>query len=124
MSNCILVYDDEESILEVIKIILEEHGFEVISSTKGENIMQDVEANNPSLILLDIWMKGINGNEVAKQLKSDEKTKEIPIILISALNETQQIAEVAGVDGFLKKPFDMDELVKLVRSKMKKSTLN
>jgi DNA-binding response OmpR family regulator len=118
MNNTVLVYDDEESILEVIQIILAEKGYNVIVSNSGESVDSDIETYNPGLILLDIWMKGINGYEIAKQLKSSEKTKHLPIILISALNEAETIAEKAGADGFIKKPFDMDFLTDMVKSKI------
>ncbi|MEO6509018.1 MAG: response regulator [Patescibacteria group bacterium] len=118
MDNCILIYDDEVSILEVMKIILEEEGFKVITSPNGETVFEDIEKYHPNLILLDIWMKGINGNEITEKLKADPKTKNIPVVLISALNETEVIANKVGADGYLKKPFDMDALVKMVNEKI------
>jgi CheY-like chemotaxis protein len=123
VESYVLVYDDEESILEVIQIILEDNGFKVKTSSHCEHIKEDIEKYNPPLILMDIWMKGINGHEITQELKSDEKTKYIPIILISALNETELIAKKVGADGFLKKPFEMDDLLKLVREKIVLQTL-
>jgi CheY-like chemotaxis protein len=115
MGKTILVYDDESSILEVIIIILEQEDYTVVTANSAEYIIEDIKKYKPSLILLDIWMKGINGNEAANKLKSNEKYKAIPIILISALNETERIAGEVKADGFLKKPFDMDALLDMVK---------
>ncbi len=119
MTSSILVYDDEESILEVIKIILEDNGFDVFVSVNSENILTDIETYSPGLILIDIWMKGQNGDEIVKQLKSSAKNRSIPVILISALNEGEKLAKAAGADGFMKKPFDMEDLLVRVKEYIK-----
>lgn len=68
----------------------------------------------PSLLLLDIWMSGLDGRDICKELKSDDKTKKIPIIMISANKDTKQIALEAGADGFIAKPFEIDTLIETV----------
>ncbi len=84
MNKTVLIYDDEESILEVIMIILEEHGYKVYTFLNRETIFDEVKKYSPDLILMDIWMKGTNGHEISLALKNDSKTKSIPVILISA----------------------------------------
>jgi DNA-binding response OmpR family regulator len=116
MTHKILVCDDDESIGEVLKIMLENDGFEVMGLQNGKGIQKKVEQFDPSLILLDIWMPGIDGKEVTKLLKGNPMTKKIPIILISALNDTKKIALECGADDFLTKPFDMQHLLSTVRS--------
>jgi DNA-binding response OmpR family regulator len=116
MSNKILVCDDDESIGEVLKIMLESDGFEVMGLQNGKGIQKKVEQFDPNLILLDIWMPGIDGKEITKLLKENPATRNIPIILISALNDTSKIAMECGADGFLTKPFDMHHLLSTVRS--------
>jgi DNA-binding response OmpR family regulator len=107
----ILVCDDDRSILEVIKIILEENGFGVLTLQTGKGILKKVKDYRPDLILLDIWMPGIDGKEITKLFKKDKDTKDIPIIIISALNETQKLSKNIGADGFLSKPFEMTDLL-------------
>ncbi|MBI4067654.1 response regulator [Candidatus Gottesmanbacteria bacterium] len=114
MTKHILIIDDDLEILEVIKIVLEEKGYEVTTLSDGNSLTQKLQLNIPDLILLDIWMSGIDGPEIAKSLKSDEKTKKIPIIMISANNEGARLAKEVQAEEFLAKPFDIDDLLNIV----------
>lgn len=78
-------------------------------------IYKKVLEYKPDLIFLDIWMPGINGKEVTKILKREPLTSKIPIVIVSALNDTKKIAQEVGADGYLEKPFDMDELLGVVK---------
>jgi two-component system, OmpR family, alkaline phosphatase synthesis response regulator PhoP len=111
----ILVCDDDEGIVEVMQIILEENGYEVKPLTQGKGIEKKVAEYQPDLIFLDIWMPGIDGQETTKLLKKGVKTKDIPVVLVSALNEIGQIKNKVGADDFLAKPFDIQDLLKMVR---------
>lgn len=110
----ILVCDDDQSILEVISIILEQNKYQVKTLSSGKAIKKNIDIFKPDLIFLDLWMPGIEGSEITQLLKRDEKTRSIPIIIISALNDTEKIAKKYGADGFLTKPFNMADLVKTV----------
>lgn len=110
----ILVADDDLPILEVIKIVLEDKGFEVVTVSDGKLVQQAVEEHSPTLVLLDIWMSGHDGRDVAQQLRRNRATERIPIIVISAHNDVEKLANEAGADGFLVKPFDIDTLSALV----------
>lgn len=112
----VLVCDDDEGILEVIKIILESNNYEVMTISSGKGIQKKILEFKPNLIFLDLWMPGIDGKEVTKLLKSNLETKGIPLIVVSALNETEKIATQIGADGFLSKPFDIDDLLKIVKN--------
>src|SRR3954447_1815776 len=90
----ILVGEDDQAIIEVIKIILQDAGYETIGVTEAYSIISHVHERMPSLILLDIWMSGEDGGEIAKKIKSDKKTSHIPIVMISANNETENIAKL------------------------------
>jgi DNA-binding response OmpR family regulator len=117
MGKKILVIDDDEAILESIQIILEEEEYEVVTHTS----MLDNEAVvkiSPNLIILDIFLSGSDGRDMAKQLKHDPQTAKIPIIMISALPSAQASAEASGADTFLPKPFDIYNLLELVRKYM------
>lgn len=110
----ILVVDDDAGILEVVRIVLEEKEFEVITASEGWGIGRRVEKDLPSVVLIDLWISGIDGEEVIKKLKSGRKTKHIPVVAMSALGDGRMRAEAAGADDFLGKPFDIDELADLM----------
>jgi CheY-like chemotaxis protein len=110
----IFVADDDAAILDVICIILEEEGYEVFAVSEG-SIIDLVTETQPDLLLLDIWMSGVDGGEIAKKLKEMPTTKDIPILLISANRDTERIAGLSGADGFISKPFDIDEFAAVVK---------
>lgn len=110
MKRKVLVADDDSAICDAIALILEDAGYDVTTTLDGR-IVYELDGNFPDIILLDIRMSGIDGSEVCKRLKSQRKTKRIPVIIISANKDTQAIASEAGADGYVSKPFEMDELL-------------
>lgn len=117
----ILVCDDDPGILEVMKIILEESAYEVKTVSTGKGIQKVIKDYQPDLMFLDLWMPKIDGREITKILKKDPQTKNVPIIIVSALNDTEQIAKGIQADGFLPKPFNIADLLKIVESNIHKS---
>jgi DNA-binding response OmpR family regulator len=115
MKKKILVAEDDRAILEVVKIILEQEGFDTLFADREETIRSIIRDHKPDLILLDIWLGGSDGGKIAKSFKNDKQTKHIPIVMISANNETEKITKEAGADGFLLKPFNIDDLLQIVR---------
>ncbi len=113
-SKKIFVVDDDPGILEVITIILSDKGYIVTSISDGQQLFKELKKQTPDLLFLDIWISGSDGREITKKLKSDAETKDIPIVIVSALNETEKIAKDIGADGFLEKPFDIDKLLDIV----------
>jgi DNA-binding response OmpR family regulator len=120
MKKRVLVADDDTAILEVIKIILEDKGYEVITIENAAAVPQKIRQHSPHIILLDIWMSGYDGREVAKSLRKDKETQHIPIILVSAHNDTQKMAKESEVDDYLEKPFAIDDLVAKIEKNIKK----
>lgn len=114
MKKSILVLDDDPDILEVIKIIFEEKQYEVRTLSDSNLIFDFISKKRPDLILLDIWMSGMDGQEIAARLKQNPETHEIPIIMISANNEGKKIAELSHANEYIAKPFEIDELVQTV----------
>jgi two-component system, OmpR family, alkaline phosphatase synthesis response regulator PhoP len=110
----ILVCDDDEGIAEVVKIVLTEKGYEVEVLYECKEINKQVKKIKPDLIILDLWIPEIGGEQATKILKADQATKGIPIIILSAHRDTEKIARRAGADDFLNKPFDIDMLEKIV----------
>jgi len=115
MIKKVLIAEDDEAILEVLRNILESEGYQTFSPRTERKIYEIVSNESPSLILLDIWLSGQDGEKIAKSLKSRDETKHIPLIMMSANNETEKITETVGADGFLLKPFTIDELLEVMR---------
>jgi CheY-like chemotaxis protein len=113
MAKKILVVDDDESITEVIQMVLEGEGYEVAISLDGSCI-PDFPGSLPDLILLDILLQSKDGRKLCQQLKSAPKTSHIPVIVLSAHSDGSQAANECGADGFLEKPFDVDVLISTV----------
>ncbi|HSX40386.1 MAG TPA: response regulator [Candidatus Saccharimonadales bacterium] len=113
MKKKILVADDDPAIVDAIQMILEDEGFDVETTVNGETVGK-MNKRHPDLLLLDIWMSGQDGREIAKRLKHEKKTKNIPIILISATKDIEKSAKEAGADNFLAKPFEIQDLLKIV----------
>lgn len=115
MKKKILIAEDDKAITEVVKLILDNEGYEVFTADQGKIIYKIVDKNKPDIILLDIWLYGEDGGQIAKHIRSKNETKHIPIVLMSANNETEKITKEVGADDFLLKPFDIDELLHIVR---------
>jgi CheY-like chemotaxis protein len=111
---CILVADDDPAILDFTQLFLEYEGYRVITAPDGETV-QRILHEQPDLILMDIWLSGANGAEIARVLKEQEQTRHIPIILFSANRNIKEMAREAEVNDLLIKPFDLSELLQKVR---------
>lgn len=109
----VMIADDDPGILDSVGIMLEFEGY-VVSTTLNSATLLDLENELPDLVLLDIWMSGIDGRDICKQLKQKKKTSKIPIVMISASKDIEWSAIEAGADDFLAKPFDIDDLLKKI----------
>lgn len=121
----ILLIEDNETIIELVNISLTIKGYRVSVATSGIQSLNIAQKLQPSLILLDILMPGINGYETCKQLKANNKTKDIPIIFLSALSSTfdkVKAFQFGGVD-YLTKPFEVDELISRIETHLTISRL-
>lgn len=117
----ILLVDDYEANIVLVKIALASQGYEIISASNGERALELVAAQPPDLILLDIMMPGMNGFDICARLKEDERTRLIPIVLVTSLNDSRdRIRGIeVGADDFLSRPFHPAELSARVRSLLK-----
>jgi two-component system alkaline phosphatase synthesis response regulator PhoP len=117
----VLLVDDNEQNLELLEVYMEDlPELRVITARNGIEALQRVEEESPDLVLLDIMMPKMSGFEVCKRLKSNPETRDIIIIMVTALNETGDIERAAecGTDDYLAKPIDRKTLVDLVRSQL------
>ncbi|MDR2613220.1 MAG: response regulator [Deltaproteobacteria bacterium] len=122
----VMVVDDEILNLKLIAAMLKPQGYEVVLAGDGQECLAKVRENPPDLILLDIIMPGMNGFEVVQQLKTEERFSQIPVVMVTALqdvNDRVKALEV-GADDFLSKPVDRMELRARVRSLLKVKAYN
>jgi two-component system alkaline phosphatase synthesis response regulator PhoP len=113
----ILIVDDEEDVLELVRYNLDKNGYKVIKATTGEQAMTEARGKTPDLIILDLMLPGIDGLEVCRQLKSDVKTERIPIIMLTAKGEETDIVTglELGADDYITKPFSPKVLIARLR---------
>jgi signal transduction histidine kinase len=117
-NSTILIVDDEYRNIKLLKALLVHHGYRILEAVDGKDALQKISQDPPDLILLDIMMPEMDGYAVCRALKADEKTRMIPIIMVTALTdrESRMLAAEAGTDDFLTKPVDSMELFIRVRS--------
>ena len=109
----ILIADDDHDILEAMKMMLEMEGYDVVTTHNGKHVANMLN-HHPDLLLLDIWMSGIDGRDICRKIKSKNSTKDVPIIMISASHEIAKSARASGADDFIAKPFQMNEILSKV----------
>lgn len=109
----ILIVDDVMSNVLLLKVLLTNEKFAIATASNGRQALEQVEKENPDLVLLDVMMPDMSGFEVAQHLKSNPQTAEIPIIFLTALNSTADIVKgfQVGANDFISKPFDKEELI-------------
>jgi len=110
----VFIFDDNTDILELCTFILEDAGYEIKTSSTSNNIIDQVAAYIPDIIFMDNWLPDVGGIEATRELKSHEQLKNIPVIYFSANNDVMSLADQAGADGYLSKPFDIQELENII----------
>lgn len=117
MGQKILLVEDNVDNRAIYRTILEYHGYELIEAVDGEQGLKKAREENPALILMDISIPVMDGLEVTRTLKADERTKQIPIIALTAhaMASDRQKAEEAGCDGYLAKPVEPKRVVEEVQ---------
>ena len=120
----ILVIDDEPDLLELVEFNLKKDGYETIVAKNGQSGLEIAQKHLPDLIVLDIMMPGLDGLEVCRQLRSDNRTRQIPMIMLTAKSaEADRIVGLElGADDYVTKPFSPRELVARVRALLRRAT--
>ncbi len=113
MSPTILLIDDEVALLKNLELVFTKHQFDVITATDGLMGLERARKDKPSLIILDLYLPKLDGHRICRLLKSDERYRHIPILMLtgSADPEDRKWATQAGADGFVQKPFDLAMLL-------------
>ena len=112
----IFIADDDQDILEIISMILRTKNYDVQATSDANDIFNLNDSDLPDLILMDIWMSGLDGREICRCLKNDDHTKDIPFIFISANSKIEEITKEYKADGYIAKPFEMQELLSKINS--------
>jgi CheY-like chemotaxis protein len=115
MLKKILVVDDDPPIVKGIEMVLKNAGYETQVTLNGEETVDLVESFKPDLILLDVMLGTMDGRDIAKGLKNDEHTKQIPIVMISANPNVAKDIHTYGVDTFVPKPFSSALLIETIQ---------
>jgi DNA-binding NtrC family response regulator len=117
----IIIFDDDEDILAICSYVLEEQGWEVHTFTDCNHIIERVSSIKPSVIFMDNWIPDAGGIVATQMLKKNEALKKTPVIYFSANNDIHLLADNAGAETFLAKPFDIDELEQVIHTALHSS---
>ncbi|MEO8819962.1 MAG: response regulator [Ginsengibacter sp.] len=113
----ILILDDDQDLLNVVKSMLKKKGFEVLAFADWRKAWENIKKTKPNLILLDVFLKGFDGLDVCKKIKATFSTRNIPVIMVSSF---PNIADTAiyeyGADEFIAKPFEVNEMMRKINS--------
>ena len=110
-ARTVLVVEDSEPIRRILALLLEGHGYEVVAAALGREGLALAQELHPRAITLDLSLPDVDGRDLLRALKADERTRSIPIIVVSAYASTLSPAERACAAEVLSKPFDVDELL-------------
>ena len=117
MSDKILVVDDDEVTLAIVSQILEDHGLDHICVESGEQALETLAGENIRLIVLDQQMPGMSGDDVLHELQKDDKSKKIPVVMLTGLNHISDVSSSfeLGAQDYVVKPFDSDNFALRVK---------
>lgn len=105
--KCVLIYDDDQEILNICRVILSSENYHVETLIQCENIINDLENIKPDIILMDLWIPQIGGENAIRLMRENNSTRHIPVVLFSANDEIEKISEKIKASAYLKKPFDI-----------------
>lgn len=114
MPETVLIVEDEAHVAGLLSDVLQAAGYETVLTT-GSRAAERASAVGPAAIVLDYLMPGLNGAEVVSQIRTSMLGKAPPMLLVTGLSNARELAEQGGFEGFLRKPFDVDAFVRIVR---------
>lgn len=111
----ILVVEDDPQVARLISLVLQRGGFESQIVADGDSALHRAMAARPSMIFADLTIKGMGGEQLCSTLKSNPETKSIPYVVVSGDSDIAEKARVCGADDYMGKPFEFDDLIRLVK---------
>ena len=124
MSKKILIVDDQNDTLDLLKEIFEDEGYEVTALPYTEDIIRSITQHQPDLVMLDFLLAGINGGELCHQLKTNSLSAHIPVIMLSGYPRVLESLGSYGADAFIAKPFDLAHLTETVKHWLEESEMH
>ena len=115
MKKNILIYDDDEEILFLCKAILAKNGFVVDTLSICENVISDIQAFKPDVILMDLWIPVMGGEKAIEVIKNNEATKNIPVLIFSANADIKEIYKKVNAEGYIEKPFSISTFIETIK---------
>ena len=118
MAKTVMVVDDEDSLLELLRAILEASGYKVITASSGDECLKKLKAVRPDLVLLDMMMPGMSGRETCEKIRADPKTRNIKVAFVTVAKFSESGKEKLkemDVSDYITKPFDNADLVARVK---------
>lgn len=110
----ILIVEDDPQVSRLIELVLKRMGRESKTMSGGDAALMQARAEHPSLVIADLGVKGLAGDALCSSLKSDDQTRGIPVIILSGDRDIREKADTCGADAYLGKPFEFEELTRLV----------
>jgi len=118
MAKKIMIVDDEENILELVKAILEQEGFDVVGASSGQECLDKLKEVKPDLILMDMMMPSMSGREVTEKIRKNPKNKGLKVAFLTVARFSEvgrDMLKDLGVSDYITKPFDNNDLVRRVK---------
>jgi DNA-binding response OmpR family regulator len=116
MSKKILIIEDDYDILCLLADLLNEEGYQVAALSYTPSILESLADHSPDLVMLDFLLPGVNGGELCQEIKANEKTMHLPVILLSGFPKLPETFGDYGCERFVSKPFDVDVLIHTIES--------
>ena len=111
----ILVVEDDAHVARLISLVLQRNGQECEVVSDGQTALERAKAARPSMIFADLTIKGLGGDKLCSALKSDAETRDIPYVVVSGDRDIAEKARLCGADDFMGKPFEFEDLIRLVK---------
>jgi len=115
MSKKILLVDDEPNLIDMVKMGLEAHDYDVVTAASGAEGLEKVKSENPDLILLDITMPDIDGYTFVREIKEIENAQSIPIIMQTAKTGMKDLFKIEGISDYIVKPYKAENILEMVK---------
>lgn len=110
----VLIIDDDPDVRTVMNLLMKKQGYEVETASRKEEVFEKLENFHPSVILLDVLLSGADGREICQEIKSNERTKNIPVMMVSAHPSAGGNYESYGADDFIQKPINSESLLEKI----------
>jgi DNA-binding response OmpR family regulator len=119
VAHKILVVDDDPDISMMLKMMLEFKGYNVSTAERADDTHATLRDDKIDLVIMDMLLSGVNGTDICTDIKKNEKTRNVPVMMISAHPNARELCLEAGADDFISKPFDMNEILGKISSLIK-----